>query len=514
MVALKRWSLFLRRSARGANRTLAAAFRATGRVGGRCLTVVWAWGRARSWWYLAQGLPAALALVAVLGFLVRWMSLQAHEVDAWYQERATAASKAQDFPTALVCYERLAASGNDRPENLYEMALALAAHGRPDRSFEIMDQLAPIDRPGHGPAHLWLAVNYWRDLGDPQSRKRAEAHLVRALHAGLPDPDAAHGLLGELYAQSGRFEEAEIEFEHAVKSRPHVRLRYAVVLAAQKKKARADDEAKHAANYFKTRAQADVRDHLARIGWAEALAFRESFPQALDVLAEGHHLTNDAVYPVAMARVIATWHQHVATNKPDDTATQWNLLEKGLQLDSTNVELLNRLVRLMGQTETEAKQARALINQVLSKGEATATTHFLLGMDAWRQGKSAEAEIHWERANQLSPNLPMLANNLAWLLAHRKDPDLPRALNLSNRVIEKHPQDPNFRDTRARIYIKMGRWRDALPDLEFALTRAPNLPGIHTALAEVYGQLGLRDQADEHRRRADEAEKKGKAAKN
>jgi tetratricopeptide (TPR) repeat protein len=514
MTALRRFWFSLRRSLKSWNRALAASLRGCGRLGIRLFHAAWGWGRTRSWRYLVQGLPALLALAVMLVVLARWMSLPAHEVAARYQERASAAAKSQDFATARVCYERLAANGRDRPENLYELGLALAAQGQPERAFEIMEQIAPIDRKAHAPAHLWLAIYYWKNLSDPKNRKRAEEHLELALQGDLPDPDAAHGLLGELHAQNGSLDKAAIHLEHAVRTRPHVRLRYAVVLAAQGKKALATDEAKQVASYFKTRAQADVKDHVARVGWAETLAFLEDFPQALQVLADGHHLTGEPLYPPVMGRVVAKWHHFVVASKPDDTATQWTLLEKGLQLDSTNVDLLDRLVQLMGRTEEEAAKARVLINKVLSKGEATATTHFLLGMDAWRQDDAAAAELHWERAIQLSPNLPMVANNLAWLLAHNKNPDLPRALDLSTRVIEKYPNDLSYRDTRARIYMKMARWRDALPDLELILARAPTFPGINRALAEAYGHLDRHQLAAEHRHMAEVSEKKRKAPKN
>lgn len=515
MTALRQVGWYVRRVFRGWDKLIANSARRTGRFGSRLVQTAWSWGRARQWRYLAQGLPAlaAVTIVIVLGGF--WLSLPAHELEARYQDRATAAARAKDFPTALVCFERLATLGKDRPENLFELAVALANQGEPDRALEIMDQLAPVDRTGHGPAHFWLALYYYRDLGDPQSCKRAETHLTRALQAGLPgtDGDAAHGLLGELYAKLGQYDAAEPHLERAVKTRPHVRLRYAVVLAVQDKKARATDEARLAANYFRTRAQADLTDQVARIGWAESVAFLEDFQQAVAILADGHHLTNEPSYRTALANVLASWHLHLVRTKPNDVATQWSLLEKGLRLDPTNIRLLNRLVQLMSGSEDDAAKARETMQKVLVSGGPTATTHFLLGMDAWTQGKAEQAQTHWERANELSPNLPMVANNLAWVLAHGKSPDLPRALELSQRAVEKMPQDLGYRDTRAHVYLKMERWREAMADLEWILERQQNYPGVHAALAEVYDHLRMPELAAAHRRAAQELEKSKKGTK-
>jgi tetratricopeptide (TPR) repeat protein len=507
MSALRRLLLFFRRLFRGWDRTLARGWQGLSRFIMRLFLVTWSWSRARNWLYLLQGLPALLAAAAVIALAVRWSGLSAQEIEARYQDRAGAAAKAKDFATALVCYERLAALGRDRPENLYELAVALEAQGQGERALQIIDQLAPAERNGHGPAHLWLAVHYWNALGQAQNRALVEAHLQRALQAGLQDPDAAHGLLGEVYAETGRPNLAEPHLERAVKTRPHIRLRYAMVLAAQGKKSRAGDEARLAANFFRTHALADAANHGARLAWADAVTFLEDFPRALEILAEGHHLSNDKAFQTSMSQVMASWHFYVVRAQPDDVATQWSLLEKGLQLDSSNIRLLNRLVQLMGNSPQDAERARTVMHKVLVKGEATATTHFLLGLDAWQQGNAGKAETHWERANQLSPNLPMVANNLAWVLASSSQPDLKRALQLSERVVEKYPSDAGYRDTRAHIYMKLGRWRDALADLEWILVANPSFPTVHESLAEVYAQLGEPGLAAEHHRQADSRDK-------
>ena len=68
-------------------------------------------------------------------------------------------------------------------------------------------------------------------------------------------------------------------------------------------------------------------------------------------------------------------------------------------------------------------------------------------------------------------NLPAL-NNLAWMLAQRKThPD--EALKLINRAIETHGPRPELLDTRAVVYITLGRSEPALADLNHATRDAP-----------------------------------------
>jgi Flp pilus assembly protein TadD len=116
----------------------------------------------------------------------------------------------------------------------------------------------------------------------------------------------------------------------------------------------------------------------------------------------------------------------------------------------------------------------------------------------------SEARLHWERANQLAPDMPAIANNLAWLLSQSAPPDLPRALQLADMAVEKSPREMNFRDTRGHILMKLGRWKEALADLEAALPTTPNPAEMHLSLAEVYRHLDAPAMAAEHQRLAKE----------
>lgn len=93
-------------------------------------------------------------------------------------------------------------------------------------------------------------------------------------------------------------------------------------------------------------------------------------------------------------------------------------------------------------------------------------------------------------------------NNLAWILARDKKPDLPHALKLVQYAVERQPDTVLYRGTRGVILSKMERWRDALPDLEAALERDPKNPDLHLALAETYDHLGDRAMATQHREAA------------
>jgi tetratricopeptide (TPR) repeat protein len=458
------------------------------------------WLRTRKCLYLVQALPALLAAGSILALSLPGLTAPAQELEARYLDRAKALYKAKDYAGSMTCYDRLASLGDDRPDFLYGLALSAGAAGQTGRASVIMNALAPPDEPGYAPAHFWHAR---RLIAAPplsaDARRLAEAHLLKALDGELEDRDGAHTLLGELYLGAGQLDQAEPHLAKAVGTRPHLRIRLAQMYALRGDKERARGEAQLAISYFRPRASNDLKDRQSRLFWADAAAFLEDFSGAATVLQEGLNATDDPVYRAALAGVYAVWSDAVGRDPKGRPGDQLALVETGLRYDPANVGLLNRLLAAIHVKGPTADKARESLERLLASGKAPASVHFALGLDAWQRGKADEARMHLERADELAPQTPAITNNLAWVLASSEPADLPRALQLSNLAIERAPRDLNFRDTRGRIYAKMGRWKEALNDLEAALTAAPDDAQLHRALAEVYEHLGSSDMAAEHK---------------
>jgi tetratricopeptide (TPR) repeat protein len=452
---------------------------------------------------LLPGLPALLAGAGLVVLTALSVFTPAGQLEARYLEAGKSALKSRDYAASLTCFERLAPGSAERPEVLYGLALTAEALGQPARAAALMGDLAPADGRGYGPAHLWRARRLLQDPGDPAAARAAAAsHLLRALDGDLEDRDAAHGLLGEVYLADGRPDKAEPHLAQAVRTRPQLHMRLAELYARRGNKDRAASEAKLAVSYYRGRARGDLRDHVARVRWADALAFLEEFPEAAAVLDEGRDATGEPVYRAALAGVYLAWSDALARDPKAGAGDRLRLVEHGLGYDPAHPGLLDRLLALTRTDGPDADRARATLRNLAATGQAPATAHFALGLDAWQRGRTEEARVHWERAYELAPQTPSIANNLAWLLAESKTPDLPRALRLADLALERAPNTPGFRDTRGRILARMGRWKDALPDLEAAVAADPASPDLHQVLADVYRHLGLTDMADEHQRLA------------
>jgi predicted Zn-dependent protease len=146
---------------------------------------------------------------------------------------------------------------------------------------------------------------------------------------------------------------------------------------------------------------------------------------------------------------------------------------------------------------------------LLAEGKSPAILHLMLGIDQWQQGNKAGGLQHVEQAYLASPQAPLIANNLAWMLANGGSPDLPRALELIESVLKREPKQPRFRNTRGYILAKLGRWQEAVADLEASLADLPDKSLCHSTLAEAYDHLGLPSLASDHRRLAGTAIKPG-----
>ena len=475
------------------------------------------WRRLLTWWRgrpvrpALLGLPALLGGLALGGLVIAVALTPTQEVEARYLVQAEKSLRGKDAATALLCYDRLAYRSAERPDLLFGMAQAADAGGQPARARALIAELAPVGRPGYGPAHLWLACQLLRNPNPPLDvRKTAEAHLLHALNARVEDSVLAHSLLCELYMSDGEYEQAEPHLLKAVKVRPFLRLRAAQLYAQRGDKQRARGECELVIAHFRERSKADPADDFARLAWADATTLLGSlsndwdrFREALRILDEGFAISHNAIYSTFAGRVYVTWYDTLARNHEANAADRLAVLQEGLARDSGNQDLLNRMLALTQSPGDDGTKATEALQRLLASGKATAAAHFALGVVALRQGRTDEARLHWERASALSPDMPAVANNLAMMLATAKEPDLPRALGLIDLALERSPKDANFHHTRGTILQKMGRCKEALAELETALPSFPDNAQLHAQLADVYEHLGVAGLAMEHRRRAE-----------
>jgi predicted Zn-dependent protease len=102
-----------------------------------------------------------------------------------------------------------------------------------------------------------------------------------------------------------------------------------------------------------------------------------------------------------------------------------------------------------------------------------------------------------------------IPDRYARAIAYYRVPELPKALELVNGLIEQKPEDPYFHELKGQMLFENGRIQEALPAYQKALDLAPEQPLIRMGLAEVQLQTNdreLTEQALANARRVVDAE--------
>ena len=460
------------------------------------------WCFSREWKSLAGGLPAILVGGAALTILLigrctsngNWLNA--------YGEAAAASLEHKDYVAAELYYRRMALLDDAAPATIYGMALAAASHEDLDRARDLMRQIAP-DNGGYAPAHLWLAkelLSRAKQLS-PQESLAVEQDLVHSLTDGVQSMES-HSLLGYLYMSRGDPGRAIPHLEEAVKRRPELMASLAVAYMQHKDDRAAKDAALEARDYFahKTKTEPDVPEN--RLQWGLTEVLLQNYEQAVSVLQAGLTSKDAGKFHDTLAGVYLSWYAATPAKDNDGLAKRMELLKLALDHGPGNPQVLAVLADLSTQDNANADAARAALEEVLANGKAPAIVHAILGTRALQKGDTAKARMHLELANQGDSRMPVVLNNLAWILATQQKPDLEHALALAENA-RKLSADPEISATLGSILFRLGRHQQAVKELETATAAFPQRARIHTELAECYDKLGDPDLAKLHRKLAE-----------
>ncbi len=476
--------------------TIHGLLRGIARLAGR-------WWKSASFQHLLRGIPALATLIFVVYLILVIQATPRSELVAAYGEAANEAFADGDFQAATVYYERLSTLDGERDETLARLAVTAQRLGDEDRVMVLLDRLAPLERPVHGPAHLWKAQLLLLRPLDFETLVLAETQLLHALRAD-PNTPETHALLGRIYMMLGQSEDAVEHLTAAVKDLPQYTLTLARACTLTGEIEKAERYGTAAQTMYREATEDDPTNVEHRIQWAEATTFLEQFPEAVRILQQGIALSDDHRCRQALAAVCVAWSDALERQDVVDRSRQFRLLAEGLKANPHEPALFHRILLVLRQAEQQtAGTARDFLHSMLVNGEATALVHLLLATDAGDRGEDQAAIHHLELAWELDPSMTVAANNLAWHLARQDPPDLEAALSLVDALAERWPDVGHFRDTRGQIYAKMGRWKEALVDLEAALPELVDYRPLHVTIAQVYSELGMEELAAKHRETAE-----------
>lgn len=450
-----------------------------------------------------RSLPAIFAclLMAVFGLLL--LRVNPTEIRNSYIRAAGNALYEKNYDTARVAYQRLIAIENGTNlETVLDLAITMQDLGNKNEASGLLAAIAPINKPRYAPAHLYIAKSLLKeDKLIPENASLIERHLRNAITLD-PSSQEANELLGRYYYARQDWTLAKKYLKVASALDPSVMF---MLVEASKQtndesgvRIWAERIADHFYNEVEVKNSGQPRD---RLSWANALILLERYPEAIDELDEGARISHDPAYRQAIADTCAEWGRNLARKDPGNLVLRIRTIQRGLQANPDNASLLELMFDLSHSAEgTEGIALRDALVKIQAAGGSSAILHFIAGNDELNRGNEDAARQHFELAYSLDPQMPSIANNMAMMLIRGDKPDPSRALAIIQTLLDKSPDNPNLRDTRGQILVKLGRWKDAIIDLEFALPQLESKNATHAALSEAYNAMGMQDLADEHKR--------------
>jgi tetratricopeptide (TPR) repeat protein len=192
--------------------------------------------------------------------------------------------------------------------------------------------------------------------------------------------------------------------------------------------------------------------------------------------------------------------------KGERTAARLDLLLRGLAVDPRNAAILARLLAAARRDNTVGDEALAELRKLVVIEGQKAPAYVVLGSAEYIRGNVDAALKYLEQAYRLDSEADVTLNNLAWVLATAPKPDLDRALKLAQAAVDLTGGAMRTRETRLRILVRLGRWDEALADVEACESLFHGRADFHRLAADVYEHLKLNAPAEEHRRQAEELE--------
>jgi tetratricopeptide (TPR) repeat protein len=407
-----------------------------------------------------------------------------------------------DIAKAEFGYAKLQANGQLTTEDRFDHALLYAATD-PDRTLRLVHEIIVNSDTVFVPACLWWGARLLPQTShDSQTSSEFQQLLARVLEKE-PGSVEGHTMMVQFHLQRGEVDQAIVHLREIASKDAWLQAQLGMLLKAKGQREEAQHELaaaerKLSSAFSQQRITVEGQQRLATV-----YVYQERFADAVKMLTEGVEREGSPQLRSALADVYVAWANQDLAKTPIPWADCMGRLQKAIEYAPENVGALERIAELA--IYSNIPEAKEALNAILAKGEAPGAVHLVLGTQALVEGKLQQAQMHLEQAYAHTSKAPRLLNNLAWLLAHKEQPELERALTLIDEAVRLEPQNASIHDTRGQILILLKRWKEAVTELELALKGMPNNGQIHSALAKAYSELGASALAEEHRKLAEQA---------
>lgn len=385
---------------------------------------------------------------------------------------------------------------------LFLMSQARLSLGQVDRANAFITDLTRY-HPNYLKAGL-LRIQAAVTAGEPQNALKLSNELIDKANAAVPNAENDPQSIADLRVRGissrglasldlGKFAEAKADLEEVVRLSPRsasALVNLAKVSLAQRNTAEALD--------LYERALATDTQNFDAVSGVVATSIK------LGQTQRAHSKINELIASSGgKADVIAALRYLNSTvfSAEKDVKSAEAELTAAIELNENYLPAYSAYAGLLvGQNRTD--EAVAQYKKVLEKRPA-AQVYTMLGILEESRGNNAEAESSYRKALEMTPESPIAANNLAWLIVESQG-NLDEALQLATAAVSKNQSVPGFYDTLGWVYFKKGLASPAVEQLKKAVAleesaaqkmgTTPN-PGYRVRLGMALAKAGDKTSA-------------------
>ena len=349
---------------------------------------------------------------------------------------------------------------------LFYMTQALLSLGQTDQARAFIGDLDKY-HPGFLRGKL-LGIQASFAENEPENSLRQSNQLLEAVRRTYPNAETDASNLEELrirgltarglaFLQLGKLAEARTDLQEIVRVSPSS----SAALVNLAKAVAADRNYTEASNLYEKALTADGRNFDALNGLVNILIIQKQFDRA--------NVKVDGVMSAVNGQpgILAALHylkSNVYMARKDEASAE-SELKSAIELDENYLPAYSAYASLLA-TRNQTDQAVEQYNKVIEK-KPSASVYTLLGMIEDGRGNAAQAEKHYRKALEITPNTPIASNNLAWLIILSQG-NLDEALKLAQTAVNRSPGTAGFYDTLGWIYYKKELYSPAVEQLKRA----------------------------------------------
>lgn len=384
------------------------------------------------------------------------------------------------------------------PENqnfTFQQATVEHARGNNVTANELISSLI---EHGNASAACWVLEQEFKDQNyskwDETKHKRFEK-LV-SLASKSADPPTAKRSKEHLAAYQlahNQLEESLETLHEVSRTDPAAALNAALVAIQIGQNDRARGYLTKAQVHFENEILQNPKDQRSRLQLSRSFILQAREEEALRRLSEGFKLTGDSCFQQAAGEAMIMWASRIkqeSNSSSEAIFRRVKLIHRATQCAPSDLAVLKALASILNELRYDPEHNATQLQAAMANGFDHESSHFMLGILSLLKGSDNEAHFHCDLAEASGSHIATVLNNLALLALEHEEIASQDALLLVNGAIRRLAGQPQFRETRGRILIALGRYAEAIDDLKEALVIEALKPNIHKNLSVAYAALG------------------------